>query len=94
MQKSNSVFIDFESWIIECRKQYEQIYIDNFTDYENRFEYLSKKYNAILKEKDLKNESEAWDFSIFSIVSFLTHIAVIFQRLPANQQFAIQGIPI
>ena len=24
----------------------------------------------------------------------LTHIAVIFQRLPANQQFAIQGIPI
>ena len=27
-------------------------------------------------------------------IKYLTHIAVIFQRLPANQQFAIQGIPI
>lgn len=66
-----SSFHDFESWISSYQKQYKQIFIDNFYSYEGSFEILSAAYNAILDEKDLTNESEAWDFSIFNFLSFL-----------------------
>lgn len=62
---------DFGLWLIRCQKQYEQIYIDNFVNYKSGFKMLSKEYNDIIKEKELTNEFEAWDFSIFNVLSFL-----------------------
>jgi hypothetical protein len=67
LQDGNAV-INYESSFNRFLNQYQQIFIDNFANYENGFQLLSIKYNAILKEKELKNESEAWNFSIFDIV--------------------------
>lgn len=71
LREINYDFQDFESWINRCQKQHEQIYVNNFVNYERGFEVLSKEYVKILKERELTNESVAWDFSIFNIVSFL-----------------------
>src|ERR1035437_761922 len=60
---------NLENWFVKFKGQYEQVFIDNFANYERGFAILSEEYNLLLQEKETKNKTEAWDFSIFDIVT-------------------------
>ncbi|MCT4589101.1 MAG: PD-(D/E)XK nuclease family protein [Carboxylicivirga sp.] len=50
---------------------YKQLHIDAFNQYENKVKTLGKAYNKILQCKKDSNHTEAWDFSVFSIIKIL-----------------------
>lgn len=60
---------NLENWFVKFKDQYEHVFIDNFANHERGFAILSEEYNLLLQEKETKNKTEAWDFSIFDIVT-------------------------
>jgi len=66
---SNFSFDNFETWFVKTKNLYNNILISDFTNYEYGFSVLNKKYSELLIERDLKNQTEAWDFSLFDIIT-------------------------
>lgn len=63
--------VGLEQKILRLKDQYERLFLDNFSDYENRLSIISEKYNEILIEKRSNNHLHSWDFSVFEIIKIL-----------------------
>lgn len=60
--------VGLEQKFLHLRDQYERIFLDNFSDYEDRLSIISERYNKILLEKRSSDHLQSWDFSIFNII--------------------------
>jgi len=68
-KKLHSQYEDsLENWLSDFKSDQEKIFLENYSEFERKVSLVSSEYNKIIKDQDLLNETEAWDFSIFNIV--------------------------
>jgi len=66
--KYSNRIADYEINFEKFKKEYHQVFVDNFSTIETGLTKFAKNYQLLLQEKKELNIYYAWDFSIFDII--------------------------